>query len=427
MASRGERLGRGDEILARVAWGPALALAAMVVAAPGCRSQPPGSAPAVVSRPLIGGVDDLDDIEVVGIGGEEGIFCSGVLLTDRIVATAAHCLDQRTNVIAWLIVTFGQNKAQAITEMRALEVRWPQETFYGDVALVLLEGPAPEGATPRPILRQLDPALIGQVVRMVAFGVSTMEQSVATKVQGTAKLWEIGDFLMTMADDTDVAHVCQADSGGAAYMTIDGTEYLIGLIKAADPACERPDSLLARLDRLLDGFIDPYLARHSDGGAILGERCYWDAQCVTGRCLPTSDLAGFSYCTQDCTPETACPEPMICATPENLCRFPLPSPGSLGTGCRFSTDCESLRCMREKDTEAFFCSEACLPIDWPCSDGFECRDTDDPEEMGCFIALAKPDDHGCAVSPAPGARAPGRLVLLGLLGLVARRFRAPRR
>jgi hypothetical protein len=396
----------------------------MAVAGPGCQARPEASAAAVVSRPLIGGVDDPGDIEVVGIGGEEGIFCGGVLLTDRVVATAAHCLDQRSIVTAWLKVIFGTNQNEAVATLGALDVRWPQETHYHDVALILLDGTAPEGASPRPILRELDPSLIGQVVRLVGFGITAPGQPVATKVQGTAKLADIGDFLMVLADETDVAHVCEGDSGGAAYVTIDGTEYLIGLMKAADPECLRPDSLLARLDRVLGELIDPFVRSYSDGGAAPGERCYWDAQCTTGSCLPTTDLEGFSYCTQSCTPEDGCPEPMICNTPEDLCRFPLPSPGSLGTGCRFATECASGRCMREKDTQFFFCSDACLPVDWPCVEGFECRETEDPEEMGCFTARAEPESKdGCAVAPAPGTRAPGLLVLLGLVCL--RRARRP--
>jgi hypothetical protein len=415
-----------DALRTRAVWGPALAAA--VVLAPGCQAQPPAAAAAAVSRPLIGGVDDPDDVEVVGIGGSEGIFCSGVLLTDRVVATAAHCLPETSVVTSWLQVTFGSNAAEAVATMGALDVRWPQETQYGDVALVLLDGTAPEGASPRPILRQLDPALVGQVVRLVGFGITALGQTAAAKVQGTAKLAEIGDFLVTMADDTDVAHVCEGDSGGAAYMTVDGTEYLVGILKAADPDCVRPDSLLARVDLLLGTLIDPYLDRYSDGGATLGERCYWDAQCTTGHCLPVTDLEGFSFCTQDCTPADGCPEPMLCSTPENLCRFPLPSPGALGTGCRFATDCQSGRCMRETGTEAFFCSDACLPIDWPCSDGFDCRQTDNPDEMGCFTAVAEQPHHGCALTPAPGATAFGLLVLVGLLGLLrARRSGAPRR
>jgi hypothetical protein len=374
-------------------------------------------------------VADPDDPEVVGIGGDEGIFCSGVLLTDRIVATNAHCLDQGSIVTAWLVVTFGRTKAEAVVEMRALDVRWSPEPFYGDVALILLDGTAPAGVSPRPILRELDPALVGQVVRLVGFGITAKGQELAAKVQGTAKLSDIGDFLLTMADETDVAHACEGDSGGAAYMTIDGTEHLVGLIKAADPACERPDSLLVRLDRVLGTLVDPYLNQQSDRGAALGERCYWDAQCTTGACLPTTDLEGFSYCTQSCTPEDGCPEPMLCSAPENLCRFPLPSPGALGSACRFATDCESLRCMREKGALAWACSEACLPIDWPCISGFECRETDDPEEMGCFATpVEEPKDDGCAVGRAPGAGAPGLLVLLGLLCLRrARRAGAPRR
>ncbi len=378
-----------------------------------------------------GGAEAAGDPEAVGIVGDQAIFCSGVLLTDRVVATAAHCLPQSTNIAAWVSVSFGPSLEEADAVVSVLDVRWAPDPETNDIALLLLASPAPDGTAPRPILRELDDSLVGLPVRVLGFGATSPDDTgTRRKFEGVAKLDDLGTYIRLLADEEDTGFTCGGDSGGPGYVTVDDTEYLIGLVKAGIPGCVGPQSLLARFDFVLGTLVDPFVDSTSPGGAGPGERCFYDEQCTTGDCLPTTDLEGFSYCTLPCSQEILCPEPMVCSDDEGLCRFPLPSPGALGTACRLATDCDSRRCILDPVIGATLCSDACLPVDWPCPEGFDCRLTenpDDPEEMACFPPLPADDDGGgcCALGPAAGSSrgcwAPLFALALALLGLRRRR------
>ncbi|MBT8493591.1 MAG: trypsin-like serine protease, partial [Deltaproteobacteria bacterium] len=73
------------------------AVGALFLIAIGCGIDQPAELPGATNRPIIGGVapdqPHHDSVVSLHYGGQSGIFCSGTLIADDVVLTAAHCLD----------------------------------------------------------------------------------------------------------------------------------------------------------------------------------------------------------------------------------------------------------------------------------------------------------------------------------------------
>jgi len=357
---------------------------------------------------IVSGVIDAGDDAVVAIVREGQAYCTGTLIAPRVVVTAAHCIERvRPDSVFFGTATGGQGTLISVIDTR-IDPEFDLIALTHDVGMLLLNGAAP--AAPWPLLRMpFDPSLVGRRVRVVGFG-QAFDGAPPRKREGFAVIdsYTTADFRIRPGPSLP----CAGDSGGPAFLALNGVEYLAGLTSSGDSGCERSANE-TRVDVVGPQFLEPYLAATTEGAAALGQRCYYDANCTTGSCLFPGDAPSFGYCSRGCNGASDCPSGMVCAQSEAApqCRHPLPSPGALGASCVLHSDCEEGLCARSSAVQSRRCARLCFPGD-ECSSGQHCApNIDRSGTYACFV------DHteGCslfATTEFPGI--PGAVVLLWL-------------
>jgi secreted trypsin-like serine protease len=224
------------------------------------------------SAPIIGGTTDTADPSVVVLfaqvpGANGGSLCTGEVISPHVVLTAAHCVSPaEVGQGAVFTVYNGPNFDQA-TQAQLWAV---SETHFNplfdtnnlnggnDVGVAILKNPAP--VTPIAINRApLDTTYVGKSVRFVGYGLdnAAAQTGAGMKRQTTTTLSDYTALLLHFTDGTH--ETCNGDSGGPAFMTVGGSEVIVGLTSFGDVNCNQ-GGYDTRVDAMLS-FIDPYVQK----------------------------------------------------------------------------------------------------------------------------------------------------------------------
>ena len=194
------------------------------------------------AKAVIWGVqDDLDEYPYVGaVFTDEGnplgqTVCSGVLLDDDALLTAAHCVDE---AVALPIVTFGSNAVAFTALALALPVIHPDYNAIQDgpdvaiLKLFFLFGSAPATAAQLPLAGYLDGAatergtLHDRIYTTVGYGISGDFPNVSAEFFrqiGDLSLISVnsaaGELYAQFSSNTGVVSggACLGDSGGPVF------------------------------------------------------------------------------------------------------------------------------------------------------------------------------------------------------------------
>jgi secreted trypsin-like serine protease len=166
-------------------------------------------------------------------------LCTASIYSDSLLVTAAHCLNG--SAARDLRVVFGKSMDSQDLVIRAADafvvapswtLRQRQLTDTGDIALVHFRGGLAPGYKPAKILTDASALKIDQPVTLAGYGTS---DGVSKTGDGRLR------FVETMISNTtfsstevlvDQSHgkgACHGDSGGPAYVKIDGQLYLWGI------------------------------------------------------------------------------------------------------------------------------------------------------------------------------------------------------
>ncbi len=365
---------------------------------------PEMAAPLLQQRSEItNGTFDDGDSSVVAIRVAGSLLCTGVLIAPSVVLSAAHCRFERQSLLDYDVVVGSDVASGMAVRVTDVTVHPGYDVKYNDHDLVLLhlEHPVqvdivPMSTTPT------GGTFVDQPVRVVGFGVRTVgSKPDGRKYQGAAIFRGWTDTELTYGPNPSQA--CQHDSGGPAFMTLGGTEYLVGITSRGDGQCQSYTTDV-RVDAYLESFIKPYLARTAAGTAAMGAPCVSDAQCAEGRCVAASDDLRLRFCLPGCSTPTLCPEGLVCgpAGSDLRCHHPLPSPSALGFSCTQAADCIDGECLTAPGTEQTYCSHTCNAAIGDCPDGFECTYVPGRVHF-CFPAPAPTVRSGCAAAPNDAA------------------------
>jgi V8-like Glu-specific endopeptidase len=236
----------------------------------GCTAAPGAPTVAEEQAPIIGGTTDTGDPSVVLLfaqvpGAQGGSLCTAEVISPHVVLTAAHCVSpEEVGAGAQFVVYPGADFSQA-TQANVLPV---SETHFDqqfntnnlegghDVGVAILKNPAP--VAPLAVNRTpLDASFVGKPVRFVGYGLDNAQAQTGAGVkrQTTTTLTDYNSLLIHFSDGQH--ETCNGDSGGPAFMTVNGKEVIVGLTSFGDVNCNQ-GGYDTRVDALLS-FIDQYV------------------------------------------------------------------------------------------------------------------------------------------------------------------------
>lgn len=223
------------------------------------------------SAQIVGG-DKVDSTSLVGrstVGIYEskiGYICSGTLIGKNLVLTAAHCVDPNARD---LVVIFApeMRKAQSQQIRRVTgAVVHPQYTGEvqtkdtADIALLRFEGEAPAGFTIAPML--FEEGYLKDDLRTIVAGYGLNWTILLSKGSGTLRTAKLSidnvDFSRTevMLGQSVRRGICSGDSGGPAYLEINGRLHVWGVASRGDslPGLLTPKCMLFSVFTRVDAY-----------------------------------------------------------------------------------------------------------------------------------------------------------------------------
>ncbi|MFZ3229329.1 MAG: trypsin-like serine protease [Pseudobdellovibrio sp.] len=227
---------------------------------------------------------------IVGIYDTEKQFtCTGTLLANNVILTAAHCVESSASKIR---IVFGTELMTAVLSheiskqesfVRAgvsLKVHpdWNQEanktknTDWHDLALIKFSGSVPEGYKPASFLQDISVLVKGAYVSLAGYGVTNVDvQQINPKkyknidqaieneevvcddekrshcykmdFQGNDELYETKAPISGLTEtevrlDESIHGTCVGDSGGPAFIEKDGQYYIFGITSRGSFSCD---------------------------------------------------------------------------------------------------------------------------------------------------------------------------------------------
>jgi hypothetical protein len=154
----------------------------------------------------------------------------------------------------------------AVTAVR-VEPSFDRSSLRGDVATLLLERAV--DARSWPILASEDgAALDGAQLRLVGFGRDSLDDlAPPRKRMGVTSVASVD--ATSFGFSPSPSQTCGGDSGGPAFLTLGGVEYLVGVTSSGDAQCQMY-ATDTRADAFRDSLIDPVLRAARDGDDELG-------------------------------------------------------------------------------------------------------------------------------------------------------------
>ena len=237
----------------------------------GCVGAPMGTA--AFQEGIIGGTTDGADPVVVLIYlsvpfHSDGALCTGEVVSPHVVLTAGHCAGGEdpsiTNMNYRVYLGADFSKATTADLLPAKEAHYHPAfnssdlSAGNDVGVIIMRDALPSAIAPLPYNRaSMDAGFDGRSVRFVGYGLDNGSAQTGGGIK-RATSTTLTDHSALLLHFSDVAHeTCNGDSGGPAFMTVDGRETIVGLTSYGDVACAEGgyDTRVDALAPWIDGWV----------------------------------------------------------------------------------------------------------------------------------------------------------------------------
>ncbi len=181
------------------------------------------------------------------------VICTGTIIAEDMILTAAHCTREKAEELA---VGFGlelptEKNSEAIIHLRKVVAGmnhplWPeingtsknaQEKNWGDISILKITGGLPDGFKPIKLLTDKNQLQKGQKVTLAGYGLTSLifgprfaERLMKTEVELTDENFSETEVLFAQYKGRGA---CKGDSGGPAYVHINGETFLMGVTSRA--------------------------------------------------------------------------------------------------------------------------------------------------------------------------------------------------
>lgn len=209
---------------------------------------------------ITNGDDDDADSAVVALLQGGKVFCTGVLVTKNVVATAAHCVSPTPPEQIY----FGKNPASKKGKFidvsgTSVHPQFDEDTLDNDLGVVGLAEKAPV-APLNVFTKDMDASFIGRPIRLVGFGATAADETDDLhKRTGTTTIKSFGDDDFRFSPGP--SQTCVGDSGGPALAQVGDHEAVIGITSSGDGECKSYGRDM-RIDRYMP-FIQNFAKAYS--------------------------------------------------------------------------------------------------------------------------------------------------------------------
>jgi len=284
-------------------------------------------------------------------------FCTGTLVSDDVVVTAAHCMDvastwshsYRTMSTRNLAVYIGDDPSvdlashvYPVTDIQIYS-SYDRRLIRNDIALVRLATPFTESVTPvqpLPSSEGFDSTDVGETLNFAGFGVTEAGSS-GVKLQADGVLAGTGCAVSSCRGSSDTATQisyaqdsgtgpCYGDSGGPAFVARSGTTYLGGVTSYGDADCTLygVSTRVDAFETFISDFVGPTDTGTVDTGTVdtgtvdTGTTAFCgDDVCGSGESCD-GFASGTTACSADCAGMLTGPRRFRYCTVEGTCYGP---------------------------------------------------------------------------------------------------------
>jgi secreted trypsin-like serine protease len=232
-----------------------IAVALLAVSATACSATAPDNDEPDGARhrvPIVNGTE-TSDYPATGMLLMQGqVGCTGTLVAQSTVLTAAHCIDGMQP--GSLEFGFGPDQYQIDVTVPVAAVaqhpQWDSQNLANDVGVLTLAQDAP--IAPVTMNPSMDQSWIGKVVTLVGYGVTdgASQTGIGTKRMVDVTIDSLDAATLHYTTEQGKT-ACNGDSGGPAFYEENGQLLVVGVTSYGDQQCQQY-GVYTRVDAFLD-------------------------------------------------------------------------------------------------------------------------------------------------------------------------------